>query len=436
MSIGFTEYDNVLRNVSKTLNKQLKNTKPKPSPRNNPLLRQNTGATPNVPFLNQMLGVSNQIRQQMNPLTSTGGKQEFNALTSTGVRDPFAAFSQATNRSDPMDNLYGVKGATRAGTARDFFNQGNDPFSGGFGLKTIRDRIAAKQAAASGYVGGGDPSGARGLEGTEQWKPLMERAAQETGVPWQVLAAIMGIETGGQNIGANGAGAMGLMQIVGDIWQQTANQYGGNLMDPWTNIRTAAHILKSNYDTYGSWDKAAAAYFGGGGAFNADGSFSDNADYFGTNISQYVGIFRNNMAALGYGTPSAAEYTAGGAAANPWAQNAVNNAMSAQGTPYVWGGESPGGFDCSGLMQWAYGGKLDHARTAEQQYYATQRINGQDLQAGDLIFFNTIGGISHVGMYIGNGQMIHAPKENDIVKIVSLDNDYWRNATVGYGRVN
>jgi cell wall-associated NlpC family hydrolase len=245
----------------------------------------------------------------------------------------------------------------------------------------------------------------------------------------------MGIETGGQNIGSNNAGAMGLMQIVGDIWQQTANQYGGDLMDPWTNIRTAAHILKSNYDTYGSWDKAAAAYFGGGGAFNADGSFSDNADYFGTNISQYVGIFRNNMAALGYGQPSAAEYSAGGAAATPWGQSAVNNAMSAQGTPYVWGGEEPGGFDCSGLMQWAYGGKLDNARTAEQQYYATQRINGSDLQAGDLIFFNTIGGISHVGMYIGNGQMVHAPKENDIVKVVSLDNDFWRNATVGYGRV-
>lgn len=101
----------------------------------------------------------------------------------------------------------------------------------------------------------------------------------------------------------------------------------------------------------------------------------------------------------------------GGAAA------AIAAAQSVMGTPYKWAGASPAtGFDCSGLTQWAWarGGKsLPHSSSA--QYAATQRISLDQLQPGDLVFFNNP--ISHVGLYIGGGQMIHSPHTGDVVKV-------------------
>jgi cell wall-associated NlpC family hydrolase len=285
-----------------------------------------------------------------------------------------------------------------------------------------------------GYVSGD-------LAGVQPYMPIMQRVAAESGVPWEILAAIMGLESNGVNLAPNEAGAMGLMQVVPRYWQELANQYGGNLMDPYTNIRTAAAILQQNYDTYGSWEKAAAAYFGGAGAFNDDGSYSGNADYLGTDIQQYVNRFLELLGLTGYGNPSAAELTGGGNPATPNAAHAIAAAQQAIGTPYLWGGREPGGFDCSGLMQWAYAqAGVQIAGTAQDQYNTTQRINSDDLLPGDLIFFygtNDASGtiVTHVGMYLGNGQMLHAPKEGDVVKIVSINNEFWQQHLYGFGRV-
>jgi cell wall-associated NlpC family hydrolase len=96
---------------------------------------------------------------------------------------------------------------------------------------------------------------------------------------------------------------------------------------------------------------------------------------------------------------------------------AIAAAQSVMGTPYKWAGASPStGFDCSGLTMWAWGraGKsLPHSSSA--QYAATQRISLDQLQPGDLVFFNNP--ISHVGLYIGGGMMIHSPHTGDVVKI-------------------
>lgn len=293
----------------------------------------------------------------------------------------------------------------------------------------------------SAYTGttAGDPTKAQGVEGALAYKDMMTRASQQSGVPWEVLAAIMGIETGGQNLAPNGAGAVGVMQIVPKYWQDLANKYGGNLSDPWTNIRTAADILKQNYDKWGSWDQAAAAYFG---AIDSSGNITGATDSFGTSGYSYVDAFHNNLASLNYGSPTTSEYTAGGQAASAWAQSALSKAMTAQGTPYVFGGESyeEGGFDCSGLVTWAYGSTGKYfGRTAQEQYNNTSRITSSQLQPGDLVFFSgTTGapGITHVGIYIGNGQMLEAPTEGDVVKIVSLNSDFWNAHLAGYGRVN
>jgi cell wall-associated NlpC family hydrolase len=104
----------------------------------------------------------------------------------------------------------------------------------------------------------------------------------------------------------------------------------------------------------------------------------------------------------------------------------VGIAMQYLGTPYVWGGASPGGFDCSGFVMYVYsqvGVYLPHL-AAGQYNYGTP-VSQDELQPGDLVFFD---GLGHVGIYIGGGQFIHAPHTGDVVKISSLS-DSWYAAT-------
>jgi cell wall-associated NlpC family hydrolase len=110
----------------------------------------------------------------------------------------------------------------------------------------------------------------------------------------------------------------------------------------------------------------------------------------------------------------------------------VGIAMKYLGTPYVWGGSSPGGFDCSGLVAYAYGQlgiSLPHYTGA--QWNVGVPVSSNDLQPGDLVFFN---GLGHVGIYIGGGQMIHAPHSGDVVRITPLSG--WYSSTyVGARRI-
>jgi len=100
----------------------------------------------------------------------------------------------------------------------------------------------------------------------------------------------------------------------------------------------------------------------------------------------------------------------------------VGIAMQYLGTPYVYGGASPGGFDCSGLVMYVFGQvgvSLPHNAAAQYGYGVP--VSQSQLQAGDLVFFN---GLGHVGIYIGGGQFIHAPHTGDFVKISSLSGWY------------
>ena len=98
---------------------------------------------------------------------------------------------------------------------------------------------------------------------------------------------------------------------------------------------------------------------------------------------------------------------------------AVSVAMQYLGTPYVWGGESPSGFDCSGLTKYAYaavGVGLSHFTGA--QWNEGVRVPADQLLPGDLVFYRP--DLGHMGMYIGGGQYIHAPQTGDVVKISSM----------------
>jgi len=112
--------------------------------------------------------------------------------------------------------------------------------------------------------------------------------------------------------------------------------------------------------------------------------------------------------------------------------NVVSIAMQYLGVPYVWGGASPSGFDCSGFTMYVYaqiGVSLPHYTGA--QYAMGVAVPRDQLQPGDLVFFD---GLGHEGMYIGNNQFIHAPHTGDVVKISSITG-WYASTYVGARRV-
>jgi cell wall-associated NlpC family hydrolase len=117
----------------------------------------------------------------------------------------------------------------------------------------------------------------------------------------------------------------------------------------------------------------------------------------------------------------------------PTHTGAAGVALSQLGTPYVWAGFAPGGFDCSGLVMWAYsqvGVALPHSSYAQWGYGVS--VSRDQLQPGDLVFFD---GLGHVGIYIGGGQFVHAPHTGDVVKISSLDESWYASTYVGARRI-
>lgn len=136
-------------------------------------------------------------------------------------------------------------------------------------------------------------------------------------------------------------------------------------------------------------------------------------------------------------TPSTSALNGSGTTISAARQQIVNNAKMLLGTPYVWGGSTPKGFDCSGFVQYVMNlSGISLPRTTTEQYKVGTYVVKSDLQPGDLVFLqNTYrAGISHVGIYIGDGKMIHASSSKGVVTS-SLSSTYYTQHYYGARRV-
>ena len=286
--------------------------------------------------------------------------------------------------------------------------------AGAGGLVLLVAVLAAGAGAGiASLLGGGDSTPS--ATATAQIPPAMLILYQEAantcpGLPWTVLAAIGTVESGngtsnlpGVHSGANSAGAEGPMQFEPATFAayDTPVPPGGatppSPYDPTDAVYAAARDLCANGAANGA-NLTAAVY-----AYNHSQSY----------VSEVLGL------AQSYGQTQAqtvAADTAGGIAAD-WA-------LAQVGTPYIWGGETSGvGFDCSGLVQAAFKvAGITLPRVAQDQYDATAKLGpGDPLEPGDLVFFG--GGpadVTHVGIYVGNSQMVDAPHTGADVRVESF----------------
>ena len=229
-------------------------------------------------------------------------------------------------------------------------------------------------------------------------------AATCPGLAWTVLAGIGEAETGqGRNTQISSTGAEGPMQFEPDTFAEYDEPVppGGvnppTPFDPVDAIYAAARLLCAN---------------GARGGVNVSGAI-----YTYNHDQSYVAKVLSYAAAYAAPTPASTSQAAA---------TAISYALNQIGTPYVWGGETPGvGFDCSGLTQAAYQAVgITIPRTSEDQWLALPHVPLDDLQPGDLVFFDPgedIPGLpGHVGIYLGNDEMVDAPYTGADVRVDSL----------------
>jgi murein DD-endopeptidase len=115
---------------------------------------------------------------------------------------------------------------------------------------------------------------------------------------------------------------------------------------------------------------------------------------------------------------------------------ATKYALQMVGAPYRYGGSTPRGFDCSGLVHYSYArAGVTVPRTTRQQRKYSRPVARRNIRRGDLLFFNQSGKrSSHVGLYIGNNQFVHAPSTGKTVYVASLTSRYWRRYFIGARR--
>jgi hypothetical protein len=278
---------------------------------------------------------------------------------------------------------------------------------------------------ATRIIGGGTPSAGAMADIPPAYLALYQRAADTCpGLPWPVLAAIGKKETNHGRLNAAGvwsranfAGAAGPMQF--GIGGKAGNTWGG------APVRQVPPNLKYGMD--GNGDGIANVYDPADAIFSAAGYLCANGGGQGGDLTRAIFAYNHADWYVSGVLAIASGYAAGGAAglpSGPTVERAVAYAYSQLGKPYEWGatGEQ-GAFDCSGLTMAAYkAGGLQIPRTSREQWYAGARVSDPaDLLPGDLVFYAYDLGdpstIHHVGIYIGAGNMVDAPRRNTVIRI-------------------
>ncbi|WP_026691558.1 peptidoglycan-binding protein [Alteribacter aurantiacus] len=167
---------------------------------------------------------------------------------------------------------------------------------------------------------------------------------------------------------------------------------------------------------------------------NAVRSFQRSAGIAADGIAgpQTYRALNGNTVVKSASTSRSSNSTATSSNSSSTAQSVISTARSVQGAPYVWGGTSPSGFDCSGFIQYSFSqnGK-SVPRTVSQMWSSSTRVSNP--QAGDIVFFETRTGPSHAGIYLGNGQFIHSGSSTGVA-VASMSNSYWSQRYLGAGR--
>lgn len=238
-------------------------------------------------------------------------------------------------------------------------------------------------------------------------------AADCPGLAWSVLAGVGKVESdhGRSPDLVSSAGAEGPMQFLPGTWAGYATDGNGDgradPFDPADAIPAAARYLCAL--GVGRDVRPALVSYTCGNPGPACAAVA--AGYAGSVLAF----------AAGYATgPPGADLGVGAATPGPAAGLAVRAALAQLGTPYLWGGQEPGGFDCSGLVQFAYAAAgVALPRVAQDQYAAGPRLPaGAPLAAGDLVFFGAgPAAVSHVGLALGDGRMVDAPHTGALVRI-------------------
>jgi cell wall-associated NlpC family hydrolase len=241
---------------------------------------------------------------------------------------------------------------------------------------------------------------------------VMQQSAAAAPCPldWSILAGIARVESGfGSNMTTSSAGAIGYGQFLPSTWAAYGD--GGNPYDYRDALPAMARYLCAS----GAGANIRRALF----AYN-------HADWY---VDEVLG-FAHEYAV----TPSEITIRADGGA------SAVDLARTYLNVPYLWGGISKTGIDCSGLVMAVYvrlGVALPH--NAQLQYDRSLHIPKSELRPGDLVFFArtypSTDPITHVGVYEGNGLMINAPDDGDVVRELPVWSGFWGAHYAGAGRV-
>jgi cell wall-associated NlpC family hydrolase len=277
-----------------------------------------------------------------------------------------------------------------------------------------------------------------------------QRVGQQYGVPWTILAGIGTVESDngrttlpGVHSGSNAFGAAGPMQI--GIGGAAGNAWGGAPVHPAGQVVSGVATDEDGDGIASVYDPAdaiagAAKYLVQAGmqsnpsaaifAYNHLQSYVQSVLYY---AGQYAGgRFTVVSATMPSGTTMASCAAAAaavplGQAPNQTVATAIAYAEQQLGKPYQWGGTGPDAFDCSGLVMMAYrAAGINIARTSEQQWTTEPHVRPSQVRPGDLVFFAGVDGTptspGHVGLVVGNGQMIEAYAAGVPIRVASYIN--------------